>query len=261
MSEIFPARTIAIEVLACSEPAQQGEFNWWYDRVHIPRLTAFEGIVDAYRYRDMGPDYGDLGAHFMTPAGMVNRYMTICRLDSDDPWALMQEVTDEVAKQPTAGGPGCVTSYELSAWDLIACRRAVSPPLRLETHLQDGMPEAIFLVPVITDPARRAEQDEWWLYAHAHDLLETPGVVQCERYCSLNPHPAEKEATHLNIYEVDAGDPAAVLLRVLEDDRDVRKPTGRFIGGSARADSMARGIYMHCDPMGVRARQSPIRLG
>jgi hypothetical protein len=54
----------------------------------------------------------------------------------------------------------------------------------------------------------------------------------------------------VNIYEVDADDPASVLLRILEDDRDVRKPTGRFIGGAARAETRLRGLYRHCDAMG-----------
>lgn len=241
MSEIFPARTIAIEVLSCTDPAGQGEFNWWYDRVHIPLLKGIPGILDAYRYRDMQPGLGELGSHFMAPTGMANRYLTICRLDSEDPWGLMQTTRSQMLDR--------VKSHELGVWDLVACRRTVSPLTRPETHLPDGMPEAVFFVPVVTDPARGAEQDEWWLQAHAHDLLETPGVVQCERYRSLNPNPAESEATHLNIYEVDSDDPEAVLRRILEDDRDVRKPTGRFIGGASRADSFARGIYRHWDLM------------
>jgi hypothetical protein len=38
MSELFPANPIAIEVLCCTDPAREGEFNRWYDKVHIPIL-------------------------------------------------------------------------------------------------------------------------------------------------------------------------------------------------------------------------------
>jgi hypothetical protein len=250
MSEIFPARTLAIEVITCTDPAKEGEFNWWYDRAHIPHLKSIPGVLDAYRYRDMQADLGELGAHFMAPAG-GSRYLTVYRLDSDKPWRLMQRVKAEDEKRAVAGKMlDCAKDLELSVWDFVACRRTVAPRVRPETHLPDGMPEAMFFVPVVTDAARLAEQDEWWLYAHSHDLLETPGLVQCQRYRSLNPRPAAREATHVNIYEVDADDPASVLRRILEDDRDVRKPTGRFIGGAARAETRLRGLYRHCDAMG-----------
>lgn len=254
MSEIFPARTIAIEVISCTDAAKEGEFNWWYNRVHIPHLKSITGILDAYRYRDMQAGFGELGAHFMAPPG-GSRYLTIYRFDSERPWRLMQQVKAQDEKQAAAGKMlACVRDLGLSVWDFVACRKTVAPPVRPETHLPDGMPEAMFFVPVVTDPARRSEQDEWWLYAHAHDLLETPGLAQCQRYRSLNPQPGEKEATHLNIYEVDADDPASVLRKILEDDRDVRKPTGRFIGGAARAETGLRGLYRHCDPMGQPAK-------
>jgi hypothetical protein len=252
MSEIFPARNMAIEVISCTDPAREGEFNWWYDRVQIPYYRTIPGIVDAYRYRDMQPNLGDLGAHFMTPAGMANRYLTIYRINSEDPWGLMQKVKEEDQKRAAAGKTlDCLKSYELTVWDLVAFRRTIAPLPRPETHLPDGMPEAIFLVYAIGDPPRRLEHDEWWLYAHAHDLLETPGMVQAHRHRSLKPNLGEKEAANLHLYEVDSDDPVAVLKRILEDDRDIRKPQGRFIksGKGGRAECYGRGIYRHWDLM------------
>jgi len=105
------------------------------------------------------------------------------------------------------------------------------------------------LVFISAEPARILDHDEWWLYAHAHDLLETPGLVQCHRYRSLKPKPAGDDATHLHIYEIDSDDPAAVVLKILEDDRDLRKPQGRMISGTNRAQPYSRGVYRHWDIM------------
>lgn len=250
MSELFPTRTIAIEVLSCTDPTRESEFNRWYDRVHIPALRKKPGIMDVYRYRDMMPDLGELGAHFKNPAGELARYLTIYRVNSKDPWDLMQEVKEEDKRRATEGKMiDCMESYELTVWDFVAFRRALSPLLVPETRLPDGMPEAMFLVFVTTDPARIYDHDDWWLYTHAHDLLETPGLVQCHRYQTLNPKPAEKEAINLHIYEIESDNPVSVLQSILEDDRDIRKPQGRFIGGGGRAQCYGRGIYRHWDLM------------
>ena len=105
------------------------------------------------------------------------------------------------------------------------------------------------------DPVRKFEEDEWWVNTHAHDLLEAPGLVQCHRYRSLNPKPAEKETTSLNVYEIDSDDPVAVVRRILEDDRDIRRPQGRFLSEACATSPMppvvtyGHGVYQHWDLM------------
>jgi len=105
------------------------------------------------------------------------------------------------------------------------------------------------------DPAAAAVHDDWWLYTHSHDLCEHPGWVQSNRYNSLNPRPAEKEATGLNIYELEHDDPAALLTEINKADKYLRRPHGR-LGGWARhgappgsPNSYLAGIYRHWDIM------------
>lgn len=245
MSELFPAKTIAVEVVNCTDPSREGEFNYWYDKVKVPKLRQASGVVDVYRYRDILPDVGDVGKRFMAAEGQPTRYLTVYRLNDPDPWGAMQRINE--AERDAL--PDFVQSTDLTVWDFVAYRRTVSPPPRPETRLPDGMPEAILLVYAGMDPARKTEHDDWWLYTHAHDLLETPGLVQCYRYLSLNPEPAERESNLLNIYEIDSDDPGTVLLRILEDDRDIRRVEGRFSSYSVKTAPHGSGLYRHWDLM------------
>lgn len=250
MSELFPTKTIAIEVLGCTDPTREGEFNRWYDKVHVPELRAISGIVDVYRYRDAQPDLGDLGARWTSPPGKPVRYLTLYRVNSRDPWSLMQQVKQSDLTQAAAGRAiDCIETYELSVWDFVAYRRTILPPVRSETRLPDGMPETILLVFGGMDPSKKLEHDDWWLYTHSHDLLETPGMVQCHRYFSLSPAPAEQEPIVLNMYEFDTENPGAAFLKILQDDKNVRRVQGRFSSFSRSVKSYGSGLYQHWDRM------------
>jgi hypothetical protein len=250
MSELFPARSIAIEVLGCTDPSREGEFNRWYDKVHVPELRSFPGIVDVCRYRDMQPDLGDLGARWTAPAGKPVRYLTLYRINDPEPWGVMQRLK-ECDRQKAAAGRAidCLETYEVSVWDFVAFRRTLLPPARPETRLPDGMPEVLLLVFGGFDPAHKWEHDDWWLRTHSHDLLETPGMVQCHRYVTLNPSLAETEPNVLNLYEFDLDNPAAAFLKILQDDKNVRRVQGRFSSHSKSVKSYGSGLYQHWDLM------------
>jgi len=245
MSELFPAKSIAVEVIACTDPTREGEFNYWHDKLRIPELRKQDGIVDVYRYRDMQPDYGDEFKRFKAPAGGLSRYLTLYRINDTDPWSVMQRLWE---KQRSDGLIDCAELLDLTVWEFCAYRHTVRRH-EPQTRLPDGMPEAFFLYYSNNDPAQKVAHDDWWLYTHAHDLLETPGLLQCLRYQTANPEPAEREARILNIYEIDDDDPAGVLLRVLQDDRDVRLPQGRFSSFSRPGDWHGSGLYRHWDLM------------
>ena len=252
MSEMFPSRTIAIEVIGCTDESRMWEFNWWYDRVHIPELRKTPGIVNISRYRDMIPDFGEMGAAFKAPAGQPVRHLTMYRINWPDPWGLMQKIKEDDKQRAKKGKMiNCLKSYEVSVWDFIGYRRSVQPLQRPETRLPDGMPEAILLVFNISNPGRELEHDDWWQNTHAHDLLETPGIVQCSRFKNLNPKPADNEATKLNFYEIDSDDPVAVCKRIFSDDKNVRRPQGRMSPStlSRQAENYTRGLYQHWDLM------------
>ena len=222
MSELFPTRTVALEYVDCTDPTREYEFNRWYNKVHVADLEMTPGIVGVHRYRNVAAELAEGQA----------RYLTVYRINSDDPWGLMQEILPEGNRKRAEQGRmiDCMRTHLVTVWEFLVYRRTVSPLQRPETHLPDGMPEAIFAVPTFcTDPAREEEFYHWYLYTHFHDLLETPGLVQSHRYRTLNPNPEADEARYLALYEIDSDDPAAVVRQILDDDRNIRIPQGRMI--------------------------------
>ena len=246
MSELFPAKSIAIEVIVSRDPAREFEFNYWHDKVRVPYLRQLEGIVDVFRYRDVKPDLGDDFTRFTAASGEHTRYLTLYRINDPDPWRVMQQATvDEQAR----GLFETAEIQDLTVWDFVSVRRSIRDPDRRPTRLPDGMPETLLLYYSNTKPGRELEHDDWWLNVHAHDLLETPGLVECSRFRTLNPRPAELEAKSIMIYEIDDEDPGAVLLRVLSGDRNVRRPEGRFSTFAGEGDWHGTGLYRHWDLM------------
>ncbi len=250
MSELFPTKTLAIEVVSCTDESRMWEFNYWHDRSLLPALRNIRGIVDVYRYRDMLIDWGDHADRWSAPKGAPTRYLNVYRINSGDPWGLMQEVKEHNKKKAEQDKIGFLKAFELTVWNFVFHRRSVRPPLRPETHLPDGMPEAFLLVTNSSVPGKEVEHDDWWLYTHSHDLMEIPGYVQCSRYRTLNPHPGENEANALNVYEIDSDDVRAVCMKNFDDDGKVRRPQGRYAGFTKRGpNSYARGVYEHWDLM------------
>ena len=238
MSELLPTRTVALEYVDCTDPTREYEFNRWYNKVHVPDLEMTRGIVSVYRYRNVATELREGQA----------RYLTIYRINSDDPWGLMQELSLEGNKKMAEQGRmiDYKKTHLMTVWEFLVFRRTVSPRQHPEPHLPDGMPEAIFVVPTsCTDPARQDEFYDWYLYTHFHDLLETPGLVQAHRYRTLDPHPEAVDARYLALYEIDSDDPAAVVRQILEDDRNIRIPQGRMIN-CIRA-GYGFGTYRHID--------------
>ena len=251
MSELFPARSIGVEVVRCSDPSKIRLFNRWFDLDYLDQLRATAGIADVYRYVDIEPDLGDLAVGRFAPSpGSTTRYLTLYRIDSDDPWAVMQQIGKDNERRRAEGQlPDYLQSYETTVWDFIAMRHSMRDPVKSPTRLPDGMPEVILLVFNNTDPVQQREHSRWWLYAHAHDLLETPGMTQCERFRNLNPDRVEDDALFLNIYEFDTDDAAGALRQILADDERVRKPQGRFSPFNQPCQPSASGLYRHWDLM------------
>ena len=251
MSELFPAKSIGIEVVNCTDQSKIRLFNRWFDQRHLGQLKKTPGVVDVYRYLDVEPNLGDLaGSRFAAVPGSPVRYLTFYRIDSDDPWGVMQQVkSDDEARRARGELPEYLESCETTVWDFVAVRQSVQAPVRPATKLPDGMPEVILLVFSGADPAKQREHNDWWLYAHSHDLLETPGMTQCERYRSLDPARADDDALFLNIYEFDIDDPAGALRRILDDDEKLRKPQGRFSPYNRPCKQHASGLFRHWDVM------------
>jgi hypothetical protein len=254
MSELFPTKSIAIEVVSCTDPSKIRPFNRWFDQKFLVDLKATPGVVDVYRYLDIEPELGELAVGRMAPLpGSPTRYLNLYRIDSSDPWSVIQEVKSDNERRRAAGElPQYLQLGETTVLDFVSMRHGVRPPVRPVTCLPDGMPEVVLVVFSGADPAREMEHNDWWLYAHSHDLLETPGMTQCERYRNLNPTRPDDEALFVNIYEFDADDPVGALRTILDDDEKVRKPQGRFSPFNRPCKAGASGLYRHWDAMAGR---------
>ncbi len=235
MSELFPARTIALEYVDCTDAQREYRFNHWYNTVHLPKLRQIPGVKNVYRYRNMAKELreGQSG------------YLNIYRLLSEDPRSVVAQIQERQQRMVNNHEViDCCKFNLLTLWDFLTFRHRVLPHT-VHQLLPDGMPEAMLVVPsVCTDPDRDAEFNEWYLYTHHHDLLETPGLVQAHRYRNSGEN-HEIEGKYLALYEIDDADPAAVVKKILEDDRSIRIPQGRMID-CIRA-TYGFGTYRHID--------------
>jgi len=69
--------------------------------------------------------------------------------------------------------------------------------------------------------------------------------VQAHRYRTLNPAPESEDPQYLALYEINSDDPAAVVRKILEDDRNIRIPQGRMINCIKAVSGF--GTYQHFD--------------
>ncbi len=213
MSELFPARTIALEYISIDDALHESEFLRWYQTLHLSELLTTDGIAAVTLYRNLKENLKE---------GQP-RYLAVYRLDADDPRAMI----DTIAQKRLPDG---LKSLHVGVWDFLALRTSIREPLRPAVSLPDGMPEALLAVSTLcTDPAREKEFSDWYLYTHFHDILKTPGLTQAHRYRNLNPQPRADEAEYLALYEIDTEDPAAVVRQIEHDDRTIRIPQGRMI--------------------------------
>lgn len=213
MSELFPARTIALQYLSIDDAWPESEFLEWHQGIGLSEWLKTKRMTAVTLYRNLKENLKE---------GQP-RYLAVYRLDAEDPLTLINTISQNNL-------PGGLKSLHVDVWDFLALRTSVREPLRPPTRLPDGMPAALLAVPTVcTDPAREKEFNDWYLYTHFHDILETPGLTQAHRYRNLNPQPAADEGTFLALYEIDAQDPAAVVRQIEHDDRTIRIPQGRMI--------------------------------
>lgn len=229
MSELFPARTIALEYISINDIWSESEFLRWYQTIYLSGYLKTDGIAAVTLYRNLKENLKE----------DQPRYLAIYRLDTVDPRAMAGSITQKLLSDG-------LKSLQLGVWDFLALRTSIREPLRTPSRLPDGMPEALLVVPTIcTDPARENEFNDWYLYTHFHDILETPGLVQASRYRNLKVEPRADEAKYLALYEIDADDPAAVVRQIEQDDRAIRIPQGRMIDCIRLA--WGSGAFKHVD--------------
>lgn len=236
MSELFPTRNIILEYVGCTDPNREYEFNHWYNKIHIPKLKQIRGVADIYRYRNLAQELREGQA----------RYLTIYRIVANDSVSVALNIQKTQQQMKESGHLiDCCQIYLITTWEFLTFRHTVLP-IQIRKYLPDGMPEAMLVVPSICTELKREEEfNEWYLYTHHHDLLETPGLVQTHRYVNMNPRSTPEEGKYLALYEIDAESPGEVVRKIFEDDRNIRIPQGRMI--NCIKATYGFGTYQHID--------------
>lgn len=250
MSELFPVRSMAVEVFRCEEEEKTDAFNRWYDKVRIPQLRQLPGVVSVHRYIARDWDFGEYTPdNFKVYWNKPVRFMTIYRINSAHPECVLKEIREASQSDSFEG----YHPLETALYDFYAVRRRIQPLLKQpETHLPDGMPNLILLIPNQNYKRDLEMIDDWWLYTHAHDLMETPGYVECSRYHNVSPDYQEGDPSALNIYEIDSDDPIhhPEIQNMIEDRqrfREGRIPT--YLKSPASRETYLCGIFEHWDIM------------
>lgn len=86
------AKSYKLVVLTNAAPANDQEFNEWYDMTHLPDILKIPGFVAAKRFRMITSLTSD----------PIYRYCAIYELESDDPMAAVAEM---MTKAGTADMP------------------------------------------------------------------------------------------------------------------------------------------------------------
>ena len=91
-------------------PGQEGEFDEWYDTIHIPDVMSVGNIVSAQRFR-----YNQLDREAGQP--IAHNYLTVYELEGD-PNEFMAKMSAAVASGQVrmAGAPFDRTAVNMSFW-------------------------------------------------------------------------------------------------------------------------------------------------
>jgi hypothetical protein len=178
---------LQLAITNCTDPSKTEEFNYWYNHMHVPDVTAPGIFRHAIRFANNDPasEAGQYVATYETTWEDVSKarpaYLEAgakLRQTGERGTPLIREVTFGVFKR--LGG-------EFSA--------ATRPALGILLVLSN-----------CKDPAREQEFNRWYEDVHIADILDVGAFHTAYRYESLDP--AATKAKYLAIYETDQLDAA-----------------------------------------------------
>jgi hypothetical protein len=161
------------------DPAQEAEFNRWYDEEHIGRLLAVPGFLSAGRYRAIrgGP-----------------KYLAMYELE-DHNVMRSAALRDTVRYQPSPRRAAVSGSSAGSNFLLISYRQifparisAADHPAALPPYLQMGRIDVM--------ASMEEEFNDWYNTVYIPDFLRVPGVLRARRFVAVEAQPK-----YLTVYE------------------------------------------------------------
>ena len=82
---------ILVVALNCSDPAKEGEFNEWYNTIHLPDVLETPGFVRATRWEHTAPKEEDA------------KFLALYDIETDDIQATMKVEQENLAVKREAG--------------------------------------------------------------------------------------------------------------------------------------------------------------
>lgn len=178
---------LAVVLVNCSDPAQEADFDRWYNEVHLSDVCNPGVFPRATRYENPAAVGGD----------EQPRYLALYETDRDDPgvaWVDNREHTAPLRPQ------GRIHAALKASYVGVYKRRGGPPPA--------ARPVTGVLI-VLNDCADLARDDEfnaWYDDVHIPDVLSTGTYHSAVRYENTDP---ESGPRYLAVYETDAADPIA----------------------------------------------------
>ncbi len=80
-----------VVALNCSDPAKEGEFNDWYNTIHLPDVLETPGFVRATRWEHTAPKEEDA------------KFLALYEIETDDIQVTMKALQDNLAVKREAG--------------------------------------------------------------------------------------------------------------------------------------------------------------
>ena len=179
------ARSLLYVLTNCNDPAQDAEFNDWYNRTHLPDIVnsgLFQNPMRFIKATD-------------TPDAEDPRYLATYESDSDDPGELLEEVM-RLRKRLEEQG----RLHPASHLEYAGMLRRIDGGFW--SRSQGRKVAGVMVVSSnCSDPAREDEFNDWYSDIHLPDILSTGDFHADYRYEDINPH--ESVGKYWAIYETD----------------------------------------------------------
>ena len=85
------AKHILVVGMNCPDSAKEGQFNEWYNDIHLPDVLETPGFIQATRFEHTDPKEGEA------------KFLALYEIESDDIAATMKALQDNLTKKREAG--------------------------------------------------------------------------------------------------------------------------------------------------------------
>ena len=178
---------LLLAITNCTDPSKEDEFNYWYNYMHVPDVTALGIFRRAIRFANTDPN---------SPAGKYVATYETTREDVSKAMPAHREASAKLRERGDRGTP-LIQSVTTGVFK------------RLGGEFSASMKPARGILLVLSsckDTAREEEFNRWYDDIHIPDILDTGAFHTAYRYESLDPEATK--AKYLAIYETDNIEPA-----------------------------------------------------